>query len=630
MEILVTNPCSGMGVTIVLLPTDSFDIFRQRVFKELDLTDCDLIFAGDVLCENNFPGCLCSGSEIEVQLSEQAQSVLALKLLGIHNPSANILLEHIDSKKLDAIPLLIKAGTAQRGHIIAACEGNLVEVVRMLIDLDLPRPRFQLSKALIVSVVREYRDITRLLVKKDVDASAAFRSAAMKDDHEAVQLLFSNCVIKDFDLLISLHDCATNGLLDMCKYILPILRKRKASMSTKPLLQAIRGGFADITSFFIDSGIPLEEAEEQSSLPLAVAVGYGKCEIAELLLDKGVDGKSETYKDLLIRAVGTGLPEIVNFVLSKCNTSGIERAFAALDIAPPGDNASVIVNELLDFVVKNEIKMSEEVAPFAFAVYKNMGISTIKKLIKVFGSKCNEWNSSHRCDTLTMACQSKRGPVDLEVVEFLISQGGGDGSVPYSQFAASNNDPSRTSPIIAAVIGGRFDILELIFKSHPKPNYIDTPTQDGKTALSISAADGNIEMIKLLLQNGSSLTSNNRHHNPLTTAIRKKKLEATKLLLSAGGCVSTIKLTDFAFTSPDILQLLIDSHGKDKQGRPAICPKVLVKAVYENKETNVELFLKNGVDPNRRGEESYNALYPMQVCILYYKGLNYDHVNKNK
>lgn len=65
---------------------------------------------------------------------------------------------------------------------------------------------------------------------------------------------------------------------------------------------------------------------------------------------------------------------------------------------------------------------------------------------------------------------------------------------------------------------------------------ISSPNQDGRTALHVAAASGNLHVVQYLLHQGASVhIKDYRGDNPLIDAIFTKNLEVIRLLVQTGA-----------------------------------------------------------------------------------------------
>jgi len=132
----------------------------------------------------------------------------------------------------------------------------------------------------------------------------------------------------------------------------------------------------------------------------------------------------------------------------------------------------------------------------------------------------------------------------------------------------------------------------------------------GATPLHVAAHEGKLEMVSLLIANGSEIDAKDKSDStPLSEAVTQGHLEVAKLLLAnkadvamKGSCERTVLHAAVSENQKEIADLLL-AHGADPnaQAKWGITP--LSQAVSKNNREMVELLLARGGDPNTKTKD---------------------------
>jgi ankyrin repeat protein len=161
------------------------------------------------------------------------------------------------------------------------------------------------------------------------------------------------------------------------------------------------------------------------------------------------------------------------------------------------------------------------------------------------------------------------------------------------------------APIADAAMRNDIEAVKLLLKQKTDVN---SAQGDGMTALHWAAEHGNLEMTKLLLKSGASVSAVTRigSYTPLHLASKAGSAPVVKLLLQAGSDVKAVTSNSrttalhLAATggNPEVLAALIE-RGADVNARePEWGQTPLVFAASYNRPAAIRLLIQKGADPN--------------------------------
>ena len=144
---------------------------------------------------------------------------------------------------------------------------------------------------------------------------------------------------------------------------------------------------------------------------------------------------------------------------------------------------------------------------------------------------------------------------------------------------------------------------------------VNQKDEDGSTAIFSAVEDGDLELVKFLIDNGAKVdVRNDDKETPLMMIEEETPVEIVKLLLQQGakvnrvdadGDTALIRAAD-SRAKPEILKALIDA-GADLNIQNEEGMTALMTAADENDLENVRVLLEAGADVNLRDAEGDNA-----------------------
>lgn len=121
------------------------------------------------------------------------------------------------------------------------------------------------------------------------------------------------------------------------------------------------------------------------------------------------------------------------------------------------------------------------------------------------------------------------------------------------------------NPLHAAVLGNLREIVEFILNNGGK---IHQPTSDGLQAIHLAARRGFNDIVNILIKKGADINAKSSLGYPLTLAVKNKRVNTIKLLLSYGPKQETIdEALEFALSNNvvEMIPFLTSNGGKIKE-----------------------------------------------------------------
>lgn len=282
-------------------------------------------------------------------------------------------------------------------------------------------------------------------------------------------------------------------------------------------------------------------------------------------------------------------PSVLRLVLDSLIIQGIPSGLdPEIEAAILGDS-----NELLSLYQADKIKQQNmQVVQFLTAAF---GDAITLKTLTDYGVDLN--NYFHE-DTL-LSTASKYGK--LETVEYLVSQqvnleSTQPGGIPYDITALTK-----------AIRFNRLDIAKYLFESGAKFQTFEDTT--APNALEIACENGNIDMIKWILDNGYPLTTM-QEVGAMTHAALYDRIDVLKYLLNdkkfninAQSYDDTVLDGAVYLASLDTIKFLVDNGANVNGGKTQYSPP-LTTAVMFNRADVVKYLIEKGADVNLAGISS--------------------------
>ncbi|PGH01143.1 hypothetical protein AJ79_08014 [Helicocarpus griseus UAMH5409] len=361
----------------------------------------------------------------------------------------------VNSRDLDGYTPLHHA--ASKGHI---------DIVRLICNTKKAKvdiPSKSRDTPLWLAANGGYDNIVRYLIKRQANISHLTPedslqitpiAAAARNGHAAeVELLLpkgANPSRKNQNGLFPIIAAATNGHVAVVELLLRIgldPDDRDATGYT-PLITALKHGHAAVAELLLEKGAKPDGGNPFEDSPLELASKYGHVAVVELLLEKA-DFFNDLYQPL-VEASKSGHEEIVALLLRRAND-----AYATLPWFGDGGYPLDILNAI-------------EQLSFQMTAHKSTVLD--------------------KQEMLLVAVRKNLKPLANLLLEM--------GADPNHEHAGYD------TPLFEAL---RIDygMVKVLLENGADPNKHNNNSCDYPTPLSRAAREGNVEMVKLLLQNGT-------------------------------------------------------------------------------------------------------------------------------
>ena len=176
---------------------------------------------------------------------------------------------------------------------------------------------------------------------------------------------------------------------------------------------------------------------------------------------------------------------------------------------------------------------------------------------------------------LHLACEANR----IDIIKWLIHEKRRD----FYKLMIERKTDEQTPIMICAKVGANQSLDLILRVSCKKKEIIDKKGKSGFTAMHNAAFQGFAEIVKILLDNGASVTrKNNRSHNALRTAINCRKTEVIKVILDSQDWEQALYFgTDFGKTGKTAHESLINDF-------PTLAEIVMDKSCYHYKDLDTQ------------------------------------------
>jgi len=388
---------------------------------------------------------------------------------------------------------------------------------------------------------------------------------------------------------------------------------------SNPFWLALLNNRDHIAEYLIEHGADANSTDIHGVPLLTISAYNGNIYFSELLLEHGADINAidkKGYTALEAALIGRKSEKETNSLITLLLDNGAKITPTTLEAALKGNNDNGdcrygIVRRILEDLIEagyesgldplleaailgdsskvDELikadKMREE--DKQLIMFYTVAFGNVETL-KLLENKGVDLQSSDKFYNEPLTIAAKYG--QLEMVEYLLSKN--------VDIEAQNGDDETA--LMEAVINDQYEVAEYLLKKGAKTHYtiLDKYPRD---ALYKASRNGNIEMMKLIINNGYTLNDKSIDL-AMHGATEKNQTEALKYLLSIGADIgieydSTPLLeTACLLGNLEVVKLLVENgtniDGKNGEGRP-----LNLAAYYGNTEI-VEYLIENGVNVN--------------------------------
>jgi ankyrin repeat protein len=442
-----------------------------------------------------------NGADIDAQNKRGDGPLLVALKEGGHEETVRLLLDrgaNVNAQnKRGYSPLLVASGNGSE------------EELRLLLDRGANvNAQNKLGESpLLMALEKGHEERIRLLLNRGADVNAQSKSgrsplsaASGNGDEETVQLLLdrgadvnAQNTLGDSPLLVASkrgYKGTVRLLLDRGAYI-----NAQSEGGESPLSVAAGNGHEETVQLLLNRGADINAQSEGGESPLSVAAGNGHEETVQLLLNRGADinAQSEGGESPLSAASGNGYKKIVGLLLNRgadinAQSEGSESPLSAAS----GNGYKKIVGLLLDHGAYLSIADENGCTPFRRAI------------------------TNHHPDVVELLLEKG--------AEKFISDTSGCTPLDFA------TDHGQTFLHLAAK-GGRMGTFQYYIGLGLDQTATDAKGDD---ALYYASSGGCVEIVKALLNKGTTSFRGSTHWSPIHWACRAGAFEIVELLVEAG------------------------------------------------------------------------------------------------
>ena len=475
----------------------------------------------------------------------------------------------VETGRLDLVQLLLQAGAhingLETGHgcavLMFAAQTGRLDLVQFLLDAgaevdgspDHDRPRTALQAAARIGNIK----VVRLLLSYGAgvnvpgggyDGWTALESAAHSGDVDITQLLQFHGAI---DVVPALYEAGRSGHNQVVAHI---IRSRTGSHgivndifgSTALKASTLCGDF-ELVKTLLGCGIspdsPLTDGYTSCHTALQMAARDGNIKISELLLSygAGVNAPADAHgayqygSTALQAAAGGNHMQVVQILLNQganVNAPASRQGATAIAVAVRTEN-SEIAQLLLDYGARIEMRdLTEIVGHVSLEVFRSL----LHACTLASGGKLKWTPDKESATALERAVEIP----DIGLIRLLLE---------YIEYGANDKSSALRSAVngvfsTACTTSTQMEILEVLLASGAEVGYLDGEDdgEDVYTALGRAAYDGNLPILRLLLEHWNGPTAHEKCQ-ALQVAASKRELDAARLLLDHGADINAPPLS---------------------------------------------------------------------------------------
>ncbi|XP_013405625.1 kinase D-interacting substrate of 220 kDa B isoform X2 [Lingula anatina] len=368
------------------------------------------------------------------------------------------------------------------------------------------------------------------------------------------------------------------------------------------LFEQVEKGDGDaVAHLLLNTGIVVDDRDDNNQTPLMVACQQGHVTIATMLLDSGADVNAvdDDNWSPLLNAAKEGHTEIVKVLLEhEAHISHRDMGGWTALMWACYKGRTEIANILLEHGANPNVKAEHTMTCLIWA--SGRGHVEIVKLLLSAGAKVN---TADKYGTTPLIWACRRGC--LEIVEELLLA---DANVDVAGMNA-------WTALLVAVKGGFVDIVSALLNHEIVPN-VNCVDKDGLTPLSIAAKDGYFQIVKELLQHGAYVNIVDKSGDSvLIRATKSGHLEIVQALLKKHADIDVQGEDNktalyFAVEKGHVeIARAILEHKPDKELATKDGTTPLLKAVKNRNYEMVNLLLNKGAKVSATNKKGDNALH---------------------
>ncbi|WP_425384297.1 ankyrin repeat domain-containing protein [Wolbachia endosymbiont (group B) of Eupithecia inturbata] len=437
----------------------------------------------------------------------------------------------------------------------------------------------------LVKAVRQRERLKSLINEKDKFGYTPLQYAAKNGKWDIVNLFLDKTAERNQDDVAdkdkfstswtTVHYAVYNGNMSLFNDIFQFLSDKETIVNTKdssdwtPLHYAVYYNALDVVKFLVNKGADISVKDKDSKTPLDLAAQENNTSVAEFLKQTELD------KKLLAAVQDTGLNEVKDLINQKANINAKDMyGWTPLHFAASRNKLSVV-----EFLFNNNANINAKDVygntPLHVAAQYSSNLEIVKFLLDKDISGINNI-TNNGWTPLHVAIQGNK----LNTVELLLGRGA-DIEVRdiynqtsldlatrkgYLDIAGILKQVQLDRKLLTIVESGGFNEAKGLIAQGAN---IDTNDKNGNTLLYSAAEIGDLNLVKLLLDNGANIEAKNGEYQatPLHGAVENYRIDVVKLLLNRGANVNAEDKDNWTplhygadTNSPDIVKVLVDAH----------------------------------------------------------------------
>ena len=385
----------------------------------------------------------------------------------------------------------------------AALFGHL-EIIKLLWEKTGNLKEYQ-EKTLLEASFRGYDDILRWLIERGIEINIEFSTTPYNNYpyHSTTPLITAS---QRIDIIGTAKLLIEKGA-DVNK---------KDSSNFTPLMSASRNGNLELVKLFLELNSDMNVEDNRGETAFSYALTNNHREIARLILEKNVN----TSTDI--------------------NTKGNKGITLLMQAAILGDK------EIADLLISKEAKVNEKdnsnITALMYAS-KNGHLELVKLFLE-FGADINEKSNIGYTPLIYSITNGH-----LEILNFLLEKGANitvkDIDTPIDRNGYGRIVEHKYSPLFYVVHKGYLEVLKVLIDKFANLNLEFKYYED--TLLTTSIMQGHTKIVEFLIEKGvcinKSYSYNSKSKSPFSTALEKRNLEILKLLIEKGVSLTALDMS---------------------------------------------------------------------------------------
>lgn len=558
---------------------------------------------------------------------EQKDAILEILLKNGNTEIFELLLNEITEEDINQT----RPG-CKHNFMVTACKNGHLPLLHLLAEKGGDLHFYNSKKTLLaIACKNQHVEIVRFLLKHYVSTDVGvFQStfldskknpvtplgiACQKKSLEIVQLLVDSCVDiekESFHRGSPLIVAAQSGRVEIVNYLLDrgANIEKKDSIGNTALMNAIQEEHLPVIQLLIDRGANINTFNNKKETPLSIACRNNMNQLVEFLISKGanINGSRNEQTTLLMIACENNNEELFHFLLEKGVFSNTPDSYRALLSTCCKHGHQSLVELLI-----SKGALVEASAELIQIAYRFNQLHLIKYFLLHYGIDFFRQASIH--EIVAKICLEAR----LDVLKiFLDAQLQLNACYIVDHYFGNFITLFDVIMRQDAIDDKKIEALRFLLENKMDVNL--RYNENSSTALHIACQQGNIEIVKLLLDFGANVFSiNELKTTPLNIACSKGNLEIVRLLLIHGDTanIADISGNDCLISAvesknPQVVRLILDcaihTETENQKGETALdiaCLKDIPVSI-------IQTLLAKGANPHRVDDKG-NSLF-LRIC----------------